>query len=81
MEAWGRVKHHLDALGKSAEGYGRELLTIFARNPREAAQDLKIWRDAGGTHGCVASMDKGLGNDIQAHIDYLAEVKRVVDAG
>jgi probable F420-dependent oxidoreductase len=81
VAAWGRVKHHLGVLGKSEQGYGRELLSIFARNPTEAGEDLKIWRDAGGTHGCVASMDKGLGNDIQAHIDYLAEVKRVLDAG
>jgi hypothetical protein len=47
----------------------------------EAADHLKIWRDAGGTHGCVPSMDKGLGNDIDAHIDYIAKVKRLLDAG
>jgi probable F420-dependent oxidoreductase len=81
VRAWARVKHHLAALGKSAEGYGRELLAIFARGPQEAGDTLKIWRDAAGTHGCVQSADQGLGHNIDAHIDYLAEVKRILDAG
>lgn len=81
VEAWARVKHHLAALGRPEEGYGRELLAIFARNPQETADHLKMWRDAGGTHGCVPSMEKGLGNHIDAHIDYIAEVKRLLDAG
>jgi probable F420-dependent oxidoreductase len=80
VEAWLRVKHHLHVCGRAEDNYGRELLTIFARDARETADHLKIWRDAGGTHGCVASMDKGLGNDIDAHIDYIAEVKRRLDA-
>lgn len=81
VEAWSRVKHHLHACGRAEDTYGRELLTIFARDAREAADHLKVWCDAGGTHGCVPSMDKGLGNNIDAHIDYIAEVKRLLDAG
>jgi probable F420-dependent oxidoreductase len=80
VESWARVKHHLRACGRNDEHYGRELLTIFARSAQESAEHLKIWRDAGGTHGCVASMDKGLGGNIDAHIDYIAEVKRLLDA-
>jgi probable F420-dependent oxidoreductase len=81
VDAWGRVKHHLGAVGRTENGYGRELLAQFARNAQEAAAHLKIWRDAGGTHGCVPSTDKGLGNDIDAHIDYVAKAKRLLDAG
>src|SRR3974390_67285 len=29
IEAWARVKQHLDALGRPAAGYGRELLALF----------------------------------------------------
>lgn len=81
LEALARVKHHLAALGKTAHGYGTELLAIFARGTRESADTMKIWRDAGGTHGCVQSLDQRLGPNIDAHIDYLAEVKRIIDAG
>lgn len=81
VEAWSRVKHHLAGLGRSHDDYGRELLALFARNPQEVADHLKIFRDAGGTHGAVPSMGKGLGNDIDAHIEYVAQAKRLLDAG
>lgn len=81
VDAWMRVKHHLHACGRDEDTYGRELLALFARDAREAAEHVKIWRDAGGTHACVPSMDKGFGNDIDAHIDYIADVKRLLDAG
>jgi probable F420-dependent oxidoreductase len=81
IAAWARVKHHLAASGRTHAAYGRELLALFARDSRETADHLKAWRDAGGTHGCVPSTDKGLGADIDAHIDYVAEVKRFLDAG
>lgn len=79
--ALGRVRHHLGELGRPPDGFGLELLAIFARGVRQAAETMKIWRDAGGTHGCVQSLDQGLGPDIDAHIEYLAEAKRIVDAG
>jgi alkanesulfonate monooxygenase SsuD/methylene tetrahydromethanopterin reductase-like flavin-dependent oxidoreductase (luciferase family) len=81
VDAWGRVKHHLGVLGRDASAYGRDLLALFANNARETAEHLKLWRDAGGTHGCAPSMEKGFGANLDAHIDYLAEVKRLVDAG
>jgi hypothetical protein len=81
IEALSRVKHHLRAFGRAEDDFGCELLTQFARNPHEAASHLKMWRDAGGTDGCVPSTDKGFGSNIEAHIDYIAEVKRFMDAG
>ena len=81
VEAWESTKRHLARFGRSEAEFGRELLTLFAKDPQEAADHLKIWRDAGGTHGCVPSMGKGLGANIDAHIEYVAEVKRLLDAG
>jgi probable F420-dependent oxidoreductase len=81
VEAWGRVQHFLGAQGKSTANYGRELLALFAQSPQEAADHLRLFRDAGGTHGCVPSMNMGLGNDIDAHIDYIAQTKKLIDAG
>lgn len=81
VQALARVRHHVSGLGREVDGLGSELLAIFARTPQEAADDLRAFREAGGTHGCVPSMGKGLGPDIDAHIDYLAEAKRILDAG
>jgi probable F420-dependent oxidoreductase len=81
LEALARVRHHLAEFGKQEADFGSELLALFARDAQQAADHIRMFRDAGGTHGCVPSMDKGLGNDIDAHIDYLAKVKRLIDAG
>ena len=81
VEAWNSTRRYLQAAGRPEDGFGRELLTLFATDAQEAADHLKIWQDAGGTHGCVQSMDKVLGPDIDAHIDYLAKVKQLLDAG
>lgn len=81
LEQWGRVRHYLEVHGRPVEGYGRELLALFARNETESADHLKMWRDDGGTHGTVHTMDKGLGRDIDAHIAYIAETKHLLDRG
>jgi probable F420-dependent oxidoreductase len=81
IEEWGRVKHHLAAAGRSEKDFGREFLAIWTETQQAAVDGLKTFRDSGGTHGCVHSMNRGLGSDIDAHIDYIAEVKRFLDAG
>jgi probable F420-dependent oxidoreductase len=81
LEGWERVKHHLRTAGRSEAGFGLELLTILANNAQVASDQLKAWRDAGGTHGCAPSMGKGLGGNIDAHIDYIAQVRRLYDGG
>lgn len=81
VESWARVKYHLKACNRDTEHFGRELLTLFASSALEAVDHLRIFQDAGGTHGCMHSMDKGLGDDINAHIDYIADAKRLWDEG
>lgn len=81
VEGWERIKFHLDAYGRDADNYGLELVTLFARDARKSVDHLRVFRDAGGTHGCFHSMDKGLGNDIDAHIDYIAQAKHLWDNG
>ncbi|HEX7753176.1 MAG TPA: LLM class F420-dependent oxidoreductase [Novosphingobium sp.] len=80
VDALARVRHHLGELGRDVDSYGTELLTLFARSEQESADYLRMFRDAGGTHGSVRTTDKGLGSDIRAHIDYMAEIKRLYDA-
>jgi len=77
VEGWQRVRFHLEALSRDVDAYGRELITLFARDAQESVDHLRQFRDVGGTHGCFHSMDKGLGNNIDAHIDYIAETRRL----
>ncbi|MFV8819432.1 LLM class F420-dependent oxidoreductase [Haliea sp. E17] len=81
VEHWARVRHHLEHLGRDVGSYGRELLAIFSRSPQEAVDHLRTFRDAGGQRGCIPSAGRGLGADIDAHIDYIAEAKRLWDRG
>jgi probable F420-dependent oxidoreductase len=81
VAAWRSVQRHLRELGRDEQAYGRELLALFALDPQAAADDLRRFRDAGGTHGCISSMNTGLGDDIDAHIDYMAKAQRLFAAG
>ena len=81
VEALGRVKHYLDERGRPHDPFLRELLTIFAQSPQESAETLKVWRDAGGTHGTISSTQQGLSGDIDEHIDYIAKARRIYDQG
>lgn len=79
IEALGRVTHHLGANGRPVESFGRELLAFFAEDAQSTADQLNAWRDRGGTHGCVHSQAKGLGGDIDAHIDFITQVRHRLD--
>jgi len=70
-----RVRQHMREQGRNEAAFGQELLTQFARNATEAAEELLGWRDLGGTHGSAPSTAKGLGGDIEAHIEYFAALK------
>lgn len=69
------------ALGREEGDFGYDLLTLFARGASEAAGHVRTFREGGGTHATLASMGKGLGEDIAAHIAWLAEVKRLIERG
>ena len=75
LEALARVNHHLEANGRAVDSFGRELLAFFTGDVADSAGQINAWRDAGGTHGCVCTQDKGFGADVDAHIDFIAEVR------
>jgi probable F420-dependent oxidoreductase len=76
-----RVRHLLGEAGRSEASFGCELLAMGFAQQQEVADELKAWRDLGGTHACARSMGLGLGEDMDAHIDYFASLKRRIDAG
>ena len=69
------MNHHLEAIGRAVDSFGRELLAFFTGDVADSAGQINAWRDAGGTHGCVCTQDKGFGADVDAHIDFIAEVR------
>jgi probable F420-dependent oxidoreductase len=75
-----RVQHHLREFGRSEADFGYEW-SIHDRPLESAADAVKAWRDGGGTHACVPSMRMGFGQDIEAHVDFYAKLKRRIDAG
>jgi probable F420-dependent oxidoreductase len=81
VEALDRIRHHLKTHGRNEAEFGTELLALFASNPQEAVDHLRMFRDAGGTHGSIRTTDNGFGSNIDAHIDHMAETKRLYDAG
>lgn len=74
---WGRIRLHLQAAGRAEADFGRELYASSADGAREAADHAKAWRDLGGTHLCVPSLEKGL-SGLRAHLDYLAEALHLI---
>jgi alkanesulfonate monooxygenase SsuD/methylene tetrahydromethanopterin reductase-like flavin-dependent oxidoreductase (luciferase family) len=70
---WKRLRDRVLGLGRSVEEFGADYVAI----PRDGVGDLRAevdaWREAGGTHFSVVTMDLGL-DSVDDHIDYLASV-------
>jgi probable F420-dependent oxidoreductase len=81
LERWERVRFHLQDHSRPVADFGRELTVMQTGGAQQSAAELKTWRDSGGTHGCVRSLGLGLGADVEAHLDHLAQVHRWWDAG
>jgi probable F420-dependent oxidoreductase len=68
-----RLRDRVRGLGRSVDEFGADYVAI----PRDTVGDLRAeidaWREAGGTHFSVVTMDLGLGS-VDDHIDYLASV-------
>jgi len=80
-EGWARIEHHLREAGRSAAGFGRELVIgRTLRSPAELASRIAACRAAGYTHIAVDTMGKGLPS-AQAHCEFIAELRQVLQAG
>lgn len=75
-----RVKHHLAEAGRPLAGYGLEFITNAARSVDDAVRMANTWREAGGTHLSVCTMGMGF-KGVEAHIEFIAEVKVRLGAG
>jgi len=70
---WKQLRDRVLGLGRSVDEFGTDYVAV----PRDGVGDLRrevdAWREAGGTHFTVVTMDLGL-NSVDDHIDYLASV-------
>jgi probable F420-dependent oxidoreductase len=74
-----RVDEIAAANGRDMTGFGRELMRTRPRDITETVDDLRRWRDMGGTHFSAVSMGLGL-DSADAHIDFFAQVREAANS-
>jgi probable F420-dependent oxidoreductase len=76
-----RLRQRLREFGRDESAFGLEFYSMLAPDPVSMADSLKAWRDLGGTHGSIQTVERGFGADIDVHIDFMAKVARRLQAG
>lgn len=69
-----RVEHYLEVAGRDASTFPRELIMTRARTPQQVVETASRWQQVGGTGVSVLTQKVGLPT-IEAHVEYLAEVR------
>ncbi|HEY6470692.1 MAG TPA: LLM class F420-dependent oxidoreductase [Candidatus Dormibacteraeota bacterium] len=73
IDAWQQLRDRVRAQGRSVDDFGAEWVVRSRGGTDDLAADVDAWRDAGGSHVSVISMDLGL-TSLDAHLDYIASV-------
>jgi probable F420-dependent oxidoreductase len=81
LERWARVRQHVLAAGRPEQDFGRELLPMQSLELQQAADALRGWQQAGGTHGAISTRGQDYGANVDAHIDYLGRVRALMERG
>jgi probable F420-dependent oxidoreductase len=71
--AWKRLRERVRGLGRSVEDFGADYVALPGSGVAVLTAEIDAWREAGGTHVSVATMDLGL-NSVDGHVDYMASV-------
>jgi probable F420-dependent oxidoreductase len=78
IDDWKRLKDQMGALGRSVEDFGADWVVLKRDSHGELKAEIDAWRDAGGTHVSVDTMDRGF-ETVGDHIDYLTSVADTLD--
>jgi probable F420-dependent oxidoreductase len=73
IESWKRLRARVSDLGRSADDFGGEYVALSGADVSELTREIHVWREGGGTHVTVVTMDLGL-DSAGSHIDYLASL-------
>jgi probable F420-dependent oxidoreductase len=78
IEDWKRLTERLAALGRSVENFGADWVVLKRDSMGDLKAEIDAWREAGGTHVSVVTMDHGF-ESVGDHIDYLTSVADALD--
>ena len=78
VEAWKRLRDRVGALDRSVEAFGADWVVLSRGGMDELVSEIEAWREAGGTHVSVDTMDRGL-DSADRHIDYLAAIANALN--
>jgi probable F420-dependent oxidoreductase len=78
VDDWKRLADRLGALGRSVAGFGADWVVLKRDTIGDLTAEIAAWRDAGGTHVTVDTMNRGF-ESVGGHIDYLASVADSLD--
>ncbi|MGY9084152.1 MAG: LLM class F420-dependent oxidoreductase [Acidimicrobiales bacterium] len=73
IPALAEVERLGEAKGRDMADFGRELVRTRAGDLQTTIDELRQWRDLGGTHFAAVSMNMGL-DSVEAHLDYFGQV-------
>lgn len=77
LAALERVRAHLAEAGRDADDFGLEMIAL--REGDRVVESAERWREAGGTHYTLVSMDHGF-DTAEQHIDFYGETIEAVRA-
>jgi probable F420-dependent oxidoreductase len=73
IDDWKRLKDKLSALDRSVEDFGADWVLLKRGSVGELTAEIDAWREAGGTHVSVDTMDRGF-ESAGDHIEYLTSI-------
>jgi probable F420-dependent oxidoreductase len=77
VDAWKRLQARVEAAGRSVKDFGADWVVLNRGEVGELTSEIDAWRQAGGTHVSVDTMDRGL-DSADSHIDYFASVAKAL---
>jgi probable F420-dependent oxidoreductase len=73
VETWNRVRQLVADAGRSVDDFGGEAVVFSTQGPHRVVEHIGAWRDAGGTHASISTMNLGF-SSVDQHVEYLAAV-------
>ena len=73
VQDWNRLRDRVRALGRSAEQFGADWVLLHQSGVSDLKAEVDAWRDAGGTHVSLDTMNRGL-DSASAHVGHLTAI-------